>query len=146
MGIDVILLPLGERSSHAAEGLNQLEMSTVGIPNAQQRGNFESLESRIVSSGVDLHRLMQALGERKITSLLLEGGSGVYTEFLKAGLVDQVYLFQAPLVVGRDGISWTQAMGVQRVHEGKRLEDVRYSSFGDNMLIEGYLREKNPLA
>lgn len=92
--------------------------------------------------GVNLHHLMDVLGERQITSLLLEGGSGVYSTFLQAGLVDRCCLFQAPVVLGGDGISWTQGMGVNLVQEAQRLRNVQYSVLGDNILIEGYLHNR----
>ena len=47
------------------------------------------------AAGVDLGQVLDALGERGITSLLVEGGPTLHREFLRAGLVDEVILFTA---------------------------------------------------
>ncbi|HBI26777.1 MAG TPA: riboflavin biosynthesis protein RibD, partial [Peptococcaceae bacterium] len=53
-----------------------------------------------VQKRVDLVTLMQKLGKREITSLLLEGGPTVNTSALEAGLIDKFVFFQAPLIIG----------------------------------------------
>jgi diaminohydroxyphosphoribosylaminopyrimidine deaminase/5-amino-6-(5-phosphoribosylamino)uracil reductase len=50
---------------------------------------------------VDLKKLLKMLGERQITSLLVEGGGEVYTSFLKLGLVDKITAIIAPKILGR---------------------------------------------
>lgn len=49
--------------------------------------------------GLDLHALMPALLERGVHHLLVEGGGQVHRSFLRAGLVDRLHLFVAPLVL-----------------------------------------------
>ena len=49
---------------------------------------------------VDLRALMEHLGSRGIVNLLVEGGGSVHGAFLDAGLVDKVYAFVAPKIVG----------------------------------------------
>ncbi|UCH63186.1 MAG: bifunctional diaminohydroxyphosphoribosylaminopyrimidine deaminase/5-amino-6-(5-phosphoribosylamino)uracil reductase RibD [Fidelibacterota bacterium] len=49
------------------------------------------------AAGVDLAEVLDALGERGITSLLVEGGPTLHREFLRADLMDEVVLFTAPL-------------------------------------------------
>ncbi len=44
--------------------------------------------------------LMEALYEREIGSILVEGGSVVFREFLDAGVVDELSLFVAPRLIG----------------------------------------------
>ncbi len=50
--------------------------------------------------GVDLAALLDDLGARDITSLLVEGGATVVASFVAAGLVDKYLVFAAPLVIG----------------------------------------------
>lgn len=52
---------------------------------------------------LDLAEVMAALAERGITRLLVEGGAAVAASLLRAGLVDRLVWFQAPLVIGGDG-------------------------------------------
>lgn len=44
--------------------------------------------------------LLQALGALGIASVLVEGGAAVHSSFLRAGVVDELQLFYAPLVIG----------------------------------------------
>jgi len=49
---------------------------------------------------VDLPHLLQQLGERGISSLMVEGGGQVITSFIEARLVDQLIITIAPRLVG----------------------------------------------
>ena len=59
----------------------------------------------VVSLGptVDFGALLDDLGERGITRLMVEGGSSIHTAFLASGLVDEIHLAIAPIVVGEAG-------------------------------------------
>jgi diaminohydroxyphosphoribosylaminopyrimidine deaminase/5-amino-6-(5-phosphoribosylamino)uracil reductase len=50
-----------------------------------------------------LDQVLERLGKAGITSVLVEGGAAVHGSFLRAGLVDQVYLFMAPFFIGEQG-------------------------------------------
>lgn len=56
----------------------------------------------VVSTGdaIDLGSILDDLGERKVERLLVEGGGTVHTEFLTAGLVDEIHLMIAPFFLG----------------------------------------------
>lgn len=89
---------------------------------------------------VDLPSLMQALGERKICSLLVEGGSTVHFSFLRAGLADKVCAFIAPKLVGGKGA--TAAVGGEgfaRLADAARLTDVKTEMVGKDLCLSGYI-------
>ncbi len=54
----------------------------------------------LIDSGHDLPGLLDRLGSMGILSLLVEGGATVHGSFFDAGLVDRVYAYLAPIVVG----------------------------------------------
>ena len=88
---------------------------------------------------VDLLALMRELGAREIDSVLLEGGSGLNAAALKAGIVDKVLFFIAPLIVG--GIAAPSPVGgngINLLGEAVRLERVAWRASGQDMLVEGY--------
>jgi diaminohydroxyphosphoribosylaminopyrimidine deaminase/5-amino-6-(5-phosphoribosylamino)uracil reductase len=53
---------------------------------------------------VDFTDAVEVLAERGINRLLVEGGSHVSQSLLEADLVDEVQLFQSPIVIGPQGI------------------------------------------
>ena len=55
--------------------------------------------------GLDLSAALQALAERGITRLLVEGGARVASSFVAAGLVDEFWLLRGPGAVGADGVA-----------------------------------------
>jgi diaminohydroxyphosphoribosylaminopyrimidine deaminase/5-amino-6-(5-phosphoribosylamino)uracil reductase len=56
--------------------------------------------------------VLQKLTERGITSILVEAGAKLTTEFLESGLVDRTYLFRAPITIGENGLSVKDALGM----------------------------------
>jgi diaminohydroxyphosphoribosylaminopyrimidine deaminase/5-amino-6-(5-phosphoribosylamino)uracil reductase len=48
---------------------------------------------------------VQELAQRGITRLLVEAGAKLSTAFLQSGLVDRMYWFRAPIVIGNDGMA-----------------------------------------
>jgi diaminohydroxyphosphoribosylaminopyrimidine deaminase/5-amino-6-(5-phosphoribosylamino)uracil reductase len=50
---------------------------------------------------VALRPLMKALAERRIASILVEGGAGVITSLLKEGLVNRMVVITTPLILGK---------------------------------------------
>ena len=54
--------------------------------------------------GLDLKAVSNALSEKGVTRLMVEGGARVASSFLAAGLVDEIWLLRAPQVIGPDGV------------------------------------------
>ncbi len=64
----------------------------------------------VVGAGqpIDLGVVLDDLGERNVRRLMVEGGGIVHTQFLTAGLVDEIHLVIAPFFVGdRDAPRFT---------------------------------------
>ena len=60
-----------------------------------QRAGVEVLELPAGTGGVDLPSLLDELGRRQWTYLLVEGGAKVLTSFISAGLADELVVFRA---------------------------------------------------
>lgn len=87
---------------------------------------------------VNLEALLTTLSERKITSILVEGGGAVHGNFFDHGFVDRVYAFIAPkLIGGKDALSPVGGMGCLKIGEGIKLERVETVSLGSDFLITG---------
>src|SRR5882757_365494 len=60
--------------------------------------------------GLDLSAVLHALSERRITRLMVEGGSRVASSFVAADLADEIWLVRGPNAVGTDGIAALDAL------------------------------------
>lgn len=65
--------------------------------------------------------VLASLGARGLNALLVEGGGGLAAELLGAGLVDELHVFSAGLVLGAEGRPAVGAMGVAALSEAPRL-------------------------
>ncbi len=83
--------------------------------------------------------LLQRLGQRQVTSVLVEGGGTVLGTLFDQRLVDKVVAFVAPIIIG-GGRSPTPVAGagVERIADALRLKDVRVRQFGQDVAIIGY--------
>jgi len=86
---------------------------------------------------VDLAQLLKKAGENQITSLLVEGGSRVFTSFLKEKLVDKIYYFLSPKILG-DGLGSFGDLGVRKIHESITFRDYEIKRFKNDLLVIGY--------
>lgn len=86
---------------------------------------------------LDLRKVLQLLGHRQVTTLLVEGGSQVHGAFWSQGLVNQVNLFFGPLILGGDGIPLMPQLGIDRVDQARRVTSIQHRRFGDDMMVEG---------
>ena len=85
--------------------------------------------------GAQLAVMLGALAEQGITRLLVEGGSAVATSFLRAGLVDRIHLFDAPLLIGGDGAAAVGPLGVRRLADAQRWRRVEERLVGADRLL-----------
>lgn len=86
---------------------------------------------------VDLLEAFRELHRRGVRRALLEAGGTLQAACLRAGLVDQVAAFVAPVVIGGGGPTPFSGDGWP-VGSAPRLEEVRITSIGWDALIEGY--------
>jgi len=109
---------------------------------AMERLGVEILPLPLVRGRVSLAELLNHLGNRDITSLLVEGGAEVHGGFFYDKLVDKVYIFFAPKIIGgNSAVTMVGGIGVQTVPEASLLRDVRFRRFDNDIMIEGYLRD-----
>jgi 3,4-dihydroxy 2-butanone 4-phosphate synthase/GTP cyclohydrolase II len=92
--------------------------------------------------GVCLRSLLDALGERQIKSVMVEGGTQILTSFLRQQQVQHVILTVAPMFVGGtsalDAIAPTD--GAEASREGAafpQLTNVQQRWYGDDLVVEG---------
>lgn len=88
---------------------------------------------------INMGCLMDILGKRAITSLMVEGGSAVMGSMIRKKLIDKFYIFKSPRILGGDdGIPMVEGLGPKRMDDSLRIKDIRIRRFGDDILISGY--------
>jgi diaminohydroxyphosphoribosylaminopyrimidine deaminase / 5-amino-6-(5-phosphoribosylamino)uracil reductase len=93
---------------------------------AHLEGRADIVRLPRADAGLDLHLLLKALGERGVSSVLLEGGPILAGSFLATGLIDRVVAYIAPVLIGGGGKSAIAGPGASNIADAKRfqLEDV----------------------
>ena len=84
--------------------------------------------------------MLQALGSRGITRLLVEGGSRMAAALLDAGLVDRMAWFRAPVLIGADGLPAAALLGLDRLTAAPRFRLTGVEQLGPD-LLESYARD-----
>jgi diaminohydroxyphosphoribosylaminopyrimidine deaminase/5-amino-6-(5-phosphoribosylamino)uracil reductase len=102
---------------------------------------IETIPAVAPDGRLDLPAILQRLGQLKITSLLIEGGSTVNGTVLTSDLVDKLFLYYAPTMFGTGSIPFAAGTGFPGADQTSRITKVRLHHFGDDVAIEGYLRD-----
>lgn len=99
-------------------------------------------EGNTLEAHVDLSKLMQLLGRREITSVLIEGGGNLNAAALQSGIVDKVSCIIAPLIIGgQSALTPVEGLGVTFIEEAIQLYRMRSTPLGSDILIEAYLHD-----
>jgi diaminohydroxyphosphoribosylaminopyrimidine deaminase/5-amino-6-(5-phosphoribosylamino)uracil reductase len=89
---------------------------------------------------VALPALLDELGQRGVLSLLVEGGAEVHSSFFAEGLVDKVYAYVAPrLIGGKEAPGPLGGTGVEHLTETVQLRELDYVRLGNDLLLTGYV-------
>jgi diaminohydroxyphosphoribosylaminopyrimidine deaminase/5-amino-6-(5-phosphoribosylamino)uracil reductase len=90
----------------------------------------------------DLSEVMRKLGELQITSVLIEGGANVNWVSLESGVVDKVFLYYAPKILGGTAsIPFAGGHGFRTMSDAAGVRNIRLHRFGEDFAVEGYVRD-----
>jgi diaminohydroxyphosphoribosylaminopyrimidine deaminase/5-amino-6-(5-phosphoribosylamino)uracil reductase len=123
-----VLLAVTERAaSSRRENLVQRGCEVVAFPG---------------SGRVPIPDLLQELGRRGMSNLLVEGGGQVLGSFLDAGAVDAAEVFIAPVLEGGDHPrTAVRGQGRLMMSQALRLRDVQISALDEDVYIRGWLNQ-----
>lgn len=95
------------------------------------RGSESERQARLVA-------LLRHLGARRLTNLLVEGGSGILGSLHDGGLLDEVWAFLAPKLIGGNGApAAIGGLGSTAVDGAPRLVVEEVATIGGDVLIRG---------
>lgn len=93
----------------------------------------------LASGEVDLEALLAELGRRGVVSLLVEGGGTVLGSLFDRRLVDKVYAFIAPVIIGgRQAASPVEGLGAALLAGAWKVDRPKMVPLGADWLVVGY--------
>lgn len=125
----------------------QDEHETVLVTDQAREGSEDV--GRLREQGVDIRyaedrrlaEFLQGLRDDGIEDVLVEGGGATNWELFAQGLVDRLYLFIAPTILGGDAATTlVDGDGVERVADGFDVDIGWTERVGDDLLVHGYPR------
>ena len=87
-------------------------------------------------ASVDLAAVLAALRARDCLCVMIEGGAALLGSAFDAGLVDEVWAFLAPVIIG-GGQPAVAGQGPARLADAFRLHAVRTEALGPDILVRG---------
>ena len=119
-----LMIVCGKENPEKKEALTAAGAEVVRLPKPEEER-------------VDLWALTELLGERKIDSLLIEGGAKIHEEAFRQGIVNHVCAYIAPKIFGgRDAKTPVEGMGVAHPNQGVLLSEPKITPLGTDLLLE----------
>jgi 2,5-diamino-6-(ribosylamino)-4(3H)-pyrimidinone 5'-phosphate reductase len=99
--------------------------------------NVEVVQCEVDYDGfIDLNQMLEMLYNRGIKKLMVEGGSTVIWNFLKQSLVDDLFVFIGPMIIGgKYTPSMADGEGINQEDELINLEIVEFRKIGNGLLV-----------
>ncbi len=116
-------------------------VATLSASARNSQGNFQVIQVRGGRKGLIIKDLLSRLAKMGIMTVLVEGGSGVFTSFLSQKAADKIVACTAPILIG-DGLDAIGDLGVKKLNAALKLSDVQLEKSGPDFIISGYLKWK----
>lgn len=138
-------IPLDSRVVRTAGTAPVILAATEKMPAGRRRdleaAGVEVLFCALSERGqVDIDDLLVRLGEREITSVLVEGGALLNEELLAEELADKILLFLAPVIIGGPD-SVPVVAGARPIMRNWQTDQCRL--IGNDVMLEVYPKRKN---
>ena len=85
--------------------------------------------------GLDLAAVLALMGERGINEVQVEAGATLAGAFLAAGLVDELLLYVAPVLLGDRARPLFEGLRIEDMADRRRLEVVETQRIGDDLRL-----------
>ena len=99
--------------------------------------NIEIINGKTNKSGFDLKHLMKHLVKKDLTSVLIEGGGEINNSALIAGIVDKIYIFISPILIGgKQAPGLIGGLGVSKIVKALSLKNMKVTEMGEDLMVE----------
>lgn len=117
-------------------------IATTKKANKFKKENLKKMGFIILSFNseyIKIPELLSTLKEKEIISILVEGGGETLGSFVDSRIIDKVYAFHAPTIIGGKKAISIGGEGMQTIKEALYLKNISHKNFGDNLLTIGYV-------
>jgi diaminohydroxyphosphoribosylaminopyrimidine deaminase/5-amino-6-(5-phosphoribosylamino)uracil reductase len=101
---------------------------------------FTAKSAPLYHGKIDLKWVLEFLGEKEITNVLIEGGGAVVGEALQRDLVDKMMVYVAPKIMG-EGLQSVRGLIPKTLQDMVYLKEMSFDKIGEDILIQGYPRK-----
>jgi len=140
-------IPLDSKMVAGVEG--DLAIVTTSAASPERRKALESRGVKVLTfdgkgGRTDLRRLVEWLGEEKCLSLLIEAGSMLNGAALDTGIVDKIFFYYAPKILGgTESLSVAGGIGRRRRMDAILFRGIQLHPIAeDEFAVEGYIRKE----
>ncbi len=144
-------LPLESRLVQSVEndGVSKKDVLVFcSSPDEKKKAELEARGVRVEQLPPDMQdgrpnfrAILRRLGQLEITSVMIEGGSVVNGAVLASGVVDKIFLYYAPKILGAASVPFAAGAGSHQLDEALQVKHLQLHRFGEDFAIEGYLRD-----
>lgn len=118
-----------------ADETKKRELESCGV-------RVEKIEFQGFSARPNLSEVLTFLGELEVTSLMIEGGAMINWAALTSGLVDKLFLYYAPKILGGSGaVPFASGIGFRRLADATTVRNIQLHRFGEDFAVEGYIHD-----
>ena len=137
----LLRIPPNARLLHGTDP-DRTIVATTGRASAAKKARLEKLGVRVWtlrhdrSGNVSIPALLRKMAVNGMTSVLVEGGSSIFTAFLKSGEVDRLIVFTSPSLFGA-GVPSLGDLGIRVPADACRFETFDWKRVGPDMMFIG---------
>ncbi len=138
-------LPLDSQIARSSSEQETIILTSL-IRNRKRAGALEARGIKIIELGgspeqVPVEQALPLLGEMGICSILVEGGAALNAYLLEQRVINKVYCFIAPkLIGGKTAPTPVAGAGIELMKDAVELDDIQYQQLERDILITGYTR------
>ncbi len=140
-------IPLDSKMVAGAQ--DDLALVTTSAASVERRKALENRGVHVLTfdgrgGRTDLRRLVEWLGEEKRLSLMIEAGSMLNWAALDAGIVDKIFFYYAPKILGgTESLPMAGGTGRRRRMDAILLDRIQLHPIAENeFAVEGYVRKE----
>lgn len=108
----------------------------------KDRPRMKGVKHKVVlgKGRVDLKKLLKNLAKQGIMHVLIEGGGETIASAIRDGLVDRIYIFIAPKIIGgRNAPTPVEGIGIRNISQALKVKDMQVRKIGEDILVTGCL-------